>query len=56
MEPDRSATRFPALKGNAMTPVFGVAAFIGALFALIALLPDFQGSKASGWDRQEDDE
>jgi hypothetical protein len=39
-----------------MAQLFSVAAFIAALFALIALLPDFQGSRAPGWDRQEDDE
>lgn len=39
-----------------MSQMFGVVAFIGALFALIALLPDFQGKQSQGWDRQEDDE
>ena len=31
---------------------------VGGLFALIALMPDFQGSgsKRAGWDEQEDDE
>jgi len=29
---------------------------VGGLFALIALMPDFQGSARDGWDRQEDDD
>jgi hypothetical protein len=28
----------------------------GGLFALIALMPDFQGSRQKGWDKQEDDQ
>ncbi|HUO21943.1 MAG TPA: hypothetical protein VMU59_05445 [Caulobacteraceae bacterium] len=28
---------------------------VGGLFALIALMPDFQGARRKGWDRQEDD-
>jgi hypothetical protein len=28
---------------------------VGGLFALIALMPDFQGSRQKGWDKQEDD-
>jgi hypothetical protein len=39
-----------------VTPIFSVIVFVGALFTLIALLPDFQGPKAPHWDRQEDDE
>jgi hypothetical protein len=30
--------------------------FICGLFALIALMPDFDGSKGGDWDRQEGDE
>ena len=39
-----------------MSQVLGLIAFVGAFFALIALMPDFQGSGDCGWDRQEDDD
>jgi hypothetical protein len=29
---------------------------LGGLFALIALMPDFQGPAKGGWDQQEDDD
>jgi hypothetical protein len=38
------------------TQVFGLVCFIGGLFALFALLPDFEAGDGGGWDRQEDDE
>jgi hypothetical protein len=38
------------------TQVFGLVSFIGGLFALFALLPDFEDGEGGGWDRQEDDE
>jgi hypothetical protein len=34
-----------------MSQYFGLACFLGGLFALIALMPNFDGD----WDRQEDD-
>jgi len=39
-----------------MADVLSGVAFVVALFALIALMPDFQGPRAHGWDRQEDDD
>lgn len=39
-----------------MTQMLGLIAFLGAFFALIALMPDFQGPNAPGWDRQEEDD
>jgi hypothetical protein len=39
-----------------MIQLLGLGAFIAALFALIALMPDFQRPEDDGWDRQEDDE
>ncbi len=36
--------------------VFSAVAFIGGLFVLIALMPDFEGPGRTDWDRQEDDD
>jgi hypothetical protein len=36
--------------------VFGLVSIIGGFFALVALMPKFDGSKGEDWDRQEDDE
>jgi hypothetical protein len=35
-----------------LTPI----CLVGGLFALIALMPDFQGPRSGGWDKQEDDD
>ena len=39
-----------------MSDLLSVIAFVVALFALIALMPDFEGTNSLGWDRQEDDD
>jgi len=36
--------------------VFGLVALIGGFFALIALMPKFDGSNGAGWDKQEGDD
>jgi hypothetical protein len=36
--------------------LLGLVAVVGGFFALIALMPDFQGRPAGDWDAQEDDE
>ncbi len=38
------------------TILFSLAVLIGALFALIALMPDFDGRTDTDWGRQEGDE
>lgn len=38
------------------TQMFGLVIFLGSLFALFAVLPDFEDGDGGGWDRQEDDE
>jgi hypothetical protein len=38
-----------------MSQFFGLACFLGGLFALIALMPSFDGWREGDWDRQEDD-
>ena len=38
-----------------MIQLLGLIAFVGAFFALSALMPDFQRPGNHGWDRQEDD-
>ena len=38
------------------TILFSLACLIGAFFALIALMPDFDGRTDSDWGRQEGDE
>lgn len=35
--------------------LFSLFCIVGGLFALIALLPDFDGARGGGWDEQEDD-
>jgi hypothetical protein len=35
--------------------VVGLVGAIGGLFALLALLPNFDGSRPGAWDRQEGD-
>jgi hypothetical protein len=39
-----------------MPEILAVVCLVGGLFALIALMPDFQGGKSVDWDRQEDDD
>jgi hypothetical protein len=39
-----------------MREVLSLIAVIGGLFALIALMPRFDGAKGADWDRQEDDD
>ena len=42
---------------NRMTPMLASAiCFIGGLFALIALMPPFDGREGGDWGRQEGDE
>jgi len=36
--------------------LFGLICAIGGFFALIALMPDFDGWRSGDWDRQQDDE
>jgi hypothetical protein len=36
--------------------LLGMAAIIGGFFALIALMPNFDGSKGADWGSQEDDD
>ena len=38
-----------------MTETLCLIAIVGGLFALIALMPDFDGSQPGDWDRQEGD-
>jgi len=42
--------------GPSASELFGLIATIGLLFALIALLPEFDGRRDSDWDRQEGDD
>jgi hypothetical protein len=48
--------RMSGSPGPSATTVFGLICFVGGLFALIALLPDFDGRRSSDWDRQEGDD
>jgi hypothetical protein len=36
-----------------MNELFSAVCLIGGLFALIALMPDFDGARDSDWDRQQ---
>lgn len=42
--------------GPSAGELFGLIATIGLLFALIALLPEFDGRRDADWDRQEGDD
>ena len=42
--------------GPSASELFGLIATIGLLFALIALLPEFDGRRDADWDRQEGDD
>lgn len=53
LSPDAARARLAA-RDDAAPPgrLFGLAAVVGGLLTLLALLPDFQGR----WDRQEDED
>src|SRR5579859_2440678 len=52
LPPDQARARLAAMDDEVGAGrLIGLACVIGGLFALLALLPDFDG----GWDRQEDD-
>jgi hypothetical protein len=53
---ERRARQASAPEGPTADELWGVIAFVGGLFALIALMPDFDGRRASDWDRQEGDD
>jgi hypothetical protein len=42
----------------AITPVqlMELISALGVLFALLALMPEFDGSRSDDWDREEDDQ
>jgi hypothetical protein len=42
--------------GPSASELLGLIATIGLLFALIALLPEFDGTSSSDWDKQEGDD
>jgi hypothetical protein len=44
-----------ASAGPTPAQVVGLVGAIGGLFALLALLPNFDGSRPGAWDRQEGD-
>jgi hypothetical protein len=46
----------PDADGPSATLLLSLFCFIGGLFALIALMPDFDGRNAEDWDRQEGDD
>ena len=50
---DLRAPPGPPAPGSAM--LAAVACLVASLFALIALMPDFDGSRPGDWDAQEED-
>jgi hypothetical protein len=56
--PPEQAWRRQMSEASGPTPAqqWGLVAVIGGLFALIALMPKFDGSHPGDWDRQEGDE
>src|ERR1700742_4891088 len=46
----------PAPHAPPLEELLALACVIGGLFALIALMPDFDGRHAADWDRQEGDD
>lgn len=55
--PDRpAATPAPEPPEPGGGAIAGLIAVVGGLFALIALMPDFDGTRAGDWDRQEGDD
>jgi hypothetical protein len=54
---DQAEARLMASRsGESSATVLKVAFGIGLLLALIALMPEFDGSRAGDWDTQEDDD
>ncbi|MDR3514121.1 MAG: hypothetical protein P4L73_20995 [Caulobacteraceae bacterium] len=46
----------PGAPEPGLNTILSLVAVVGGLFALIALMPEFDGSRASDWDRQEGDD
>jgi hypothetical protein len=56
--PDHERLERQASSPPGPTPAMlvGLICFVGGLFALIALMPNFDGSRPGDWDRQEGDD